>query len=134
MLGHVLPFRSPCFIARNAGGVPVAPRRPLAEEDVLDRPRTRIVVEQGDAQQHVALTRVLGDELRAADRAEVTVLARRRFVDAGLVLAAQPAEVFTRDGGVDVGRSGVRLEAGAAREQADLQPGLWRGSFLGGGD
>jgi hypothetical protein len=64
---------------------------------------------------------MLGDELQAADRANVTVLAGRGFVDAELVLAAQPPERVARHRRGDGEGRGMRFAAGAARAQSDAQ-------------
>ncbi len=112
------PLRMTCDIA----ALPGAPRHFLAAEDVLDRPRARVVVEQGHAQQQVGFAGILGDELRASERAEVAVLAGRGLVEARPVLAAQPTEILARQRGGDVERRSMRLAAAAARAEADAQP------------
>src|SRR5258708_39898932 len=62
-----LTCRTPVFIARDGIAFPVAPWHLLAAENMLDRPRAGVVVEQCDAQQDIGLAGMLGDELRTTD-------------------------------------------------------------------
>lgn len=93
----------------------------MTAEDVVDGPRAGVVVEQSHAQEYIWLAGMLGDKMRTADHAEVAILAGRGFVDAKLVLAAQPSEGFARHRRGDSKGRSMRLAAGTAGTQADTQ-------------